>query len=215
MIGIVLVAVLVVLFAADRITPIVVGRAVGNNLQSELGTPDPPQVRFSGFPFLTQLATQNFSEIEVTAHDVSSAQLPGAITVRTITAQLHGVDVSDDRITIDSADGSALLDYQAVSTLVGHNVTYAGDNRVKIRLLAEIAITASVTVDQQHGQITLTDVRIDSSNAPGFANDLVERIVNTLVPPLSLPEGLRLTGVQVEESGVWAQGTGSDLTMPR
>ena len=213
-IGIVLIAVLAVLFAADRITPVIAGRVVGSNLKSDLGTTDAPEVRFGGFPFLTQLATQNFQDVEVTAHDVRSEQLPGAITVRTINAQLHGVDLSDDSITVDSADGSALLDYKAVSTLVGHTVSYAGDGRIKIKLLAEIAITASVSVDEQ-GQIGLTDVRIDSANAPGFANQLVQTIVNTLIPSLSLPDGIRLTGIQIEENGVWAQGTGSHLVIAR
>ncbi|QDP96299.1 DUF2993 domain-containing protein [Microlunatus elymi] len=214
-IGIVVVVVLAALVAADRITPIVLGRSVGHSLQSELGTSTAPQVRFDGFPFLNQLATKNFREVEVTAHDVTSQQLPGAITVRTVTADLHGVTVSDNQIKIDSADGSALLDYQAVSTLVGHTVSYAGDNKIKINLLAGVAITASVGVDQQEQQVVLSDVKLDSANTPGFANQLVERIVNSLLPALSLPTGIRLTGIQVGDDGVRVQGTGENLTMPR
>ena len=62
------------LYAVDRLAEKRVADQVADNLQSALGTKDPPQVRFDGFPFLTQVASRHIRQVQVIADGVGTTR---------------------------------------------------------------------------------------------------------------------------------------------
>lgn len=61
----VVVALLAVLLAADRVTVIYAEHRVAARIKDE-GSPAPPHVRIAGFPFLTQVVARRLNKVVVT-----------------------------------------------------------------------------------------------------------------------------------------------------
>ena len=116
LIGIVILAALLV--AADRISVAVAENQISDRLASAYGLAGKPGVTITGFPFLTQVVTGDYRQIDVSANQVSADgavlhHLNVRLTVAcTPVSQVLGNGSS--MVTADRAAGSAMAGFGAV-----------------------------------------------------------------------------------------------------
>lgn len=77
------------LVAADRGLAYAAGNATARQIRIHEGLSEDPEVRFKGFPFVTQAAAGEFAEVTVTVRDMRR----GGVTIDRVDATLKGVEV--------------------------------------------------------------------------------------------------------------------------
>ncbi|SDS00900.1 LmeA family phospholipid-binding protein [Microlunatus soli] len=218
-VGIVVIGLLVLLLAVDRVGAAVAGQRTAAHVQQSYGLSQSPQVDFGGFPFLTQLATSTFDEVDVHAEDLPIRQQSGELTIDELEATLRDVRPESERIRIGSLQGSALVGYQGISGLLGRDVGYAGRDgaggRLRIELTGALAVTAGLSYDAASSRFQVRDVKL-TAGGQTLPGGIVEPLINQLMTPVSaLPDGLQPTRVDVTAEGVRLHGTGEDLLFDR
>ena len=89
-----LVALAVLLVAADRISVAIAENQISDRLTSAYGLPDKPGVTITGFPFLTQVAAGDYHQI-----DLSASQVPAdGATLRDLSVRLTGVHATVSQV---------------------------------------------------------------------------------------------------------------------
>ena len=211
---------MVVLFAlvigADRLADFIAERAVGDTLQTSQQLAARPDVDIAGFPFLTQLIASHFDKITVTAHDVPLGDSRLSLRVSQISAVLRDVkvDFSLDKATIGRGTAFALITYGALSKTLGLDVAYAGNGQLKLGKAVTIAgqtINPSVTVSPKLVQGSL-------AFGAGTVPPTVQYLQSVLGVRLSLdriPFGLTLQSVSANNSGVFVELSGSNVTLKK
>lgn len=217
-----LATVLVVLVAADRLAPRLIGDRVASTLQTELGS-DRPVVRFGGFPFLTQVATRRYRRISVIARNVPVTGTAGRLTVDEFDGTLTDVrpDASYRTITVGHFSGSATLGYSHLTSFVGTPVSYdrSGSNGagfVTMALGGEITMIGKPALDAQSNQLYLvrTQFRIAGRLLPGSPpSDLSNQLFRFPLPEMLA--GTHLTAVQARPNGLVLTGSGNHITLRR
>lgn len=217
-IGAVLVAVLLALLATDRITPVVIGHQVGSELKSQMATPSRPDIRFGGFPFLTQLGTGQFHSIEIEADDVPVSQGSKTLTVGTVDATLHDVKTSHgySKLRIGSLDGSAKVSYAKLSSYLGLKVSAAGEpGRVKMKLGGSIVVTGVPAVDKQDQKVGLEDPEFKVAGRELPTNRLTSMLQSPFQSKLPDLGELTLDNITATEQGLVVEGSGHDIVTER
>jgi hypothetical protein len=197
------------LYAVDRWTERRVADQVADNLQSALGTKDPPQVRFDGFPFLTQVASRNIRQVQVVADGIGATR-EGLLPVARADLLFTDVTTTDwfKTMTASHVDGSAVVDYSALHEASNIQVSYAGDGRIRIETTTTLfgaRVVAQITgvprLDRSQA-ITLGDptITVAGVELPDFTAQAMLRTVLKPIPVTGLPLGLRLSSVAAEPS---------------
>ena len=223
LIGVAVLAVLLV--AADRISVAVAENQISDRLTSAYGLPDKPGVSITGFPFLTQVVSGNYQQIDVTANQVQA----NGVTLHDLNVHLTGVHATISQIlgsgssmvTADRAAGTALVDFATVKqrlpqqtqvSLGGQNLTVSGlelspdGTNLKLSgtasylgISAPVSATAALSVSPSGITVTPEDVTVAGGlSIPGSA---ISRLRFT-VPVSNLPLHLHLTSVQVTPDGL-------------
>src|SRR5215472_8972290 len=124
--------ILVVLFiAVDRIGVVLAEDQIASRLATAYGLPTDPGVSITGFPFLTQVVSGDYQQIDVTADQI---QADGA-TLHDMNVHLTGVHATiaqllgsgSATVTADHAAGSALVSYATVNQRLPHGFRVAAD----------------------------------------------------------------------------------------
>lgn len=224
-IWVVVVLVLVgLLVVADRVAVAVAESAAATTLQRSQNLPQRPSVSIGGFPFLTQLATGDYSSVTVRATDVPIRSGSTQLTITRLDVQLRDVHVNrsftEARSTSSSA--TALITYADLSSLLHAKVAYAGGGRVRAAGSVDVAgvavdgsATAGVAVAGQ--TLHFTDVRVDVGGVtvPDALTNYLDQLLAAPVPLSGLPFGVRVTGVAAGASGVTIALTAPGLTFHR
>lgn len=140
-----------------------------------------------------------------------------------VTAQGHGVMVSDTGIRVDRLDLEATMPWAAAARQIGPDVEVyaagpgrAGLARTVTLLGQQVPIRASGTVRAQDGLLVIEPTEIDLEG-PDWLDSLASSLARSLVtvrqPVQGLPEGLRLVEVRVIETGLRATLSGSQVTI--
>jgi len=219
--AVIVVVLLVLLVAADRIGVVVAERIAADRIQSAQNLRQRPSVDVDGFPFLTQLASGSFDKVTVTMHDVDVGQDGHVATLNSLRTVLHHVDMSDNFHTMHArtlaATGSAPL--AQVSRLLGQTITYAGSGRLSATRSVTVlgrSITATVTSKPvvQGGALSFTDTRIEGAgSAVASVSAQISALFDLTVPLNNIPFGLRAQSVAVDPSGVTFALTGADVSL--
>src|SRR5215469_1687382 len=124
----------VLLIAIDRIGVVVAENQISDRLATAYGLSEKPGVSITGFPFLTQVVSGNYQQIDVTADQV---QADGA-TLHDLNVHLTGVHATisqllssgSSTVTADRAAGSALVGWATVDQRLprGFRITPDGKN---------------------------------------------------------------------------------------
>jgi len=209
LIGVIILAVLLV--AADRISVAVAENQISDRLTSAYGLVGKPGVTITGFPFLTQVATGDYQQIDVSANQVSAS---GAV-LHDLNVRLTGVHATVSQIlgngssmvTADRAAGSAMLGFGTVDHRLpsgfrahpdGKNLSVSGTLAIGG---ARIPVSAIVALGVSGSGISVTPVHV---SVPGVATlpTAYSSQLHVTVPLSSLPLHLRLTSVQVTPGGL-------------
>ena len=100
-----------ILALADRGAAVVAGNTTATQIKIHEGLKEDPEVRFRGFPFLTQAVRGKFRSVDITVRDV----VRGGLTIDRIDAHLEGVEVDlgdalEGRVTaVPVRDGEATV----------------------------------------------------------------------------------------------------------
>jgi hypothetical protein len=194
-------------------------------LQRELGTPQPPAVDIEGSPFLTQLAGRSIHSVHVVADDLNAtreAQLP----IGHADLVLSDVTTTDwfASMTVSHAEGTARIDYSALSRQAKAPLTYVGNGRVRVDATATVigrSVTAQITgvprLDAENQTITLADpdITVAGVNLPGFTAAALLRVLLKPIPITGVPLDLRLTSIDPQDSGIQSIVVGDSIPIKR
>ena len=204
--------ILVVLFiAVDRIGVVLAEDQIASRIATAYNLPTDPGVSITGFPFLTQVVTGNYQQIDVTADQV---QADGA-TLHDLNVHLTGVHATISQllgsgtstVTADRAAGSALVGWATVDQRLprGFRITPDGKNLMVSGKLSyhglEVPVTGSVALGVSGSGITVTPENV---SLPGGISVPVSSVsqLRFVVPLGNLPLHLHLTSVQVTPGGL-------------
>lgn len=218
--------VLGVLFvAADRLTVYVAEGKVAEKIQARQGLEGSTEVSINGFPFLTQIAGKHLDDVDVTMTgiraDAAAAGTGERLMISEFSVELSGVELDEDYggATAEAAEGSALIAYEALTAVAGHQgVTfgYGGGGKVKVTASAEVLDApepAEVlsTVESEGGDtIRLHAEEIPAAGVPG-AEEAVRGAVDIDRQVGGLPDGVRIDMVTATEEGIVVDVTGQGI----
>lgn len=204
---------LVLLVIADRILVVVAQDQISDHLAAAYDMPDKPAVSIHGFPFLTQALTGSYSEIDVTASQVSA----GGIMLHDLTARFTGVHAplgevlgqGTSNVTADRATGSAVISLGQIDRRLPHGIRIRPDgNHLMVSGTvryqgAKVPVSASVDLGISGAGIKVTPVHVTVSGGTGLpAAAAYASQLGIVIPLTSLPLHLHLTSVGVAPGGV-------------
>jgi LmeA-like phospholipid-binding len=180
-----------------------------------------PDVTIDGFPFLTQVVSRDFQQINISATN----QAEGPVTITKINATATGIKINSFAFssgTITRLTGTVLISFAslgntlttevgALGTLLngaGLDLTAAGPDEVKATLnLLVTSGSATWRVTRLSGN-QLNIKLVTSSNLPA---SLLGSIQNITVRIPKLPLGLTIDSIQVTPDGVIGRVSGRDV----
>jgi hypothetical protein len=210
---IILVLLLGLFVAADRIAVRFAEDQAASRIQSSRGLASKPDVTIEGFPFVTQLIGSKLDEVKVHANDLKDAR--SKVQLASMDADLKGVQVSGDysSAVADNATGSVMITYEALTAALpnGTTVTYGGaPGRVKVSTYAA-GLRLSGTAD-----ISVAGGDSIALNHLTTGNSLADAVTGLFAPEVSvagLPSGLKLDSVEAQEHGVVVKASGTDVSL--
>jgi hypothetical protein len=209
LIGVIILAALLV--AADRISVAVAENQISDRLSTAYGLAGKPGVTITGFPFLTQVVTGDYQQIDVSANKVSA----GGAVLYHLNVRLTGVHATvsqvlgsgSSMVTADRASGSAMVGFDTVDHRLpggfrlhpdGKNLSVSGKLAIGG---ARIPVSATVALGVSGSGISVTPVHM---SVPGVATlpSAYSSRLRVVVPLSALPLHLRLTSVHVTPDGL-------------
>ncbi len=208
---------------ADRYAAQEVEQRAGTQLQTELGTPQPPQVDVEGFPFLTQVAAQSLKTVHLVADQVGATNQSPLVIAHT---DLVLTDVvSNDRfatMTVSHAEGTALLDYAELQKLAGVPLTYVGGGRFEfetevLSVPVKAKVNGGLALNVADQTVSLTDPKVEVAGVglPDTASQALLKAIVKPIPLVGIPFGLRLTSIDAADDGLHAGVAGDNIAVTR
>jgi hypothetical protein len=219
-----LVILVVLLIAIDRIGLVLAEDQIASRIATAYNLPTDPGVSITGFPFLTQVVTGNYQQIDVTADQV---QADGA-TLHDLNVHLTGVHATisqllssgSSTVTADRAAGSALVGWATVDQRLprGFRITPDGKNLMVSGKLSyrglEVPVTGSVALGVSGSGITVTPENVSLPGGISLPVSAVSQL-RFAVPLGNLPLHLHLTSVQVTPGGLRIGAAARDVQFAR
>jgi LmeA-like phospholipid-binding len=230
---IILVTVLVLALAADRVAVAVVEAKVASRIQSCQGLATRPEVTIGGFPFLTQAAAGRFGSIDVAIDELAA---PQGVAIGRVHAHLTGAGrpsgsgsgaqiVPVDSATLTGVISYAALDRAASAKLPGplsvQFAPVAGGDGDQLTITGTWSALIKVQISST-AQIAVRDGLLSVSVVPGslrapLPTALREEISRLLartytLPPL--PLGMQASAVRAGRDEMSFAATGRLLQLP-
>ena len=204
--------------AADRVAEHVAAGEAESRLAAH-GLTD-PTVDVGGFPFLTQLAARDFSDVRVTgsALDVSGGQAQDvSMTGRDVTAPSGG------DVTVGRLDGVGLVTYDEVVARSGRSdgsmVMSGTPDRALLRgsvdVLGErVDVVADSTVRARGDRVQVTPQSFELADGGSVGGSLAAQLADRFTVAYrlrDLPDGIELRDVRATDDGFLVRVTGRDV----
>ncbi len=218
-VGISLLVLAVLLVGADRAAAVVAGRTAAGAVQRSEGLAERPEVRFRGFPFLTQAVSGRFREVEV---DVRGYRRQ-ALTVSRIEAELRGLRLSlSDALSgdveaarVDQGQATVTLDYDDLNSYLrtrrgglsvrGQTGVLTVSGSVQVPRLGAVPLSGDARVDVAGDAIVATVTRVRSVGPISIPEAVGVRYAGRLsftVPTGRLPFDITLRSVGIGDEGL-------------
>jgi hypothetical protein len=208
--------ILALLVIGDRVANAVAENDIASQIQSN-GFPVRPSVTITGFPFLTQLASHDIGQIDISASNVPA----GPLQLSSVHATATGVHLNSsfNGGTVDQINGSVLVTFSALASAGGGGansvlaVSAAGPDKVQVSAGgvslgdAQISITGPSTVTVK--PISNSGIVSGILSAIGGGTSFSGFSFN--VP--KLPAGLQLKSVSVSSAGLTITASGHDTQL--
>lgn len=230
--GLIVLFVLAVLFvAADRLAVKLAEDKAAEEIKSAQGiaSAGKTSVDIKGFPFLTQVAGKELSEIDAEMSGMQAEAPGGELTVSRIDAKLRDVRLNEDYSSgvANTARGTALVSYEDLTkaALEGVDVGWggkdaAGKGRLKvsgsISVLGqtfERSVISSVSVSGGDTLKVRAD-KVPGGNIPGL-EDAIRGRIDFAKKIAGLPDGIELEKVQPTPEGIELSVRGKDVKLSK
>jgi hypothetical protein len=216
-----LVVVIVILVGADFAARAVAENVAATQFQKQGNLTNKPDVTIEGFPFLTQVASKNFSDIEVSAAN----EKEGPVTITSINATATGVHLNSYSFnsgTIGAISGTLLIDFASLGNTLtseigslgtllhgaGLDLSAAGPDEVRASMNL-VVTTGSAT--WRVSRVSASELNISLVGSSGLPSSLLSSIQDVNIPIPKLPLGLTIDSVAVSPAGVVGTITGSNV----
>lgn len=218
---VVFVVIVLVLVGLDFGAKAIAESVAASEIQKQAKISAKPTVTFQGFPFLTQLATRDFSQV-----DISMANLvEGPVTFTSVNAKATAVKPTSftfKTLTIGHLTGTAVIDFSSLGNTLtsqfgqlgallsgaGLSLTAAGPDEVRATLNLVITSGSATWRITRAGPHELDIRLVGSSGLPAsLLGSLQDKTLR--IPPL--PLGLTLDSVSVTPAGVVGTISGSNV----
>ena len=215
-------AVLVVLLAAaDRVAAAVAENKISDRVAASYQLPAKPSVTIQGFPFLTQVITGDYQEVDVSAGRVAV----GSIRLTQLHARLQGVHASlaqllqggMSAVTADRASGSAVIPYPELAGWLPHGLRLSRAGRDvrfsgSVHLLgARIPLSGTATPSVTGNGIRVVPHGLTVASGITVPPGAMASRVGVVIPLTNLPLHLRVASVAVTGAGLRAGATARDV----
>ncbi|MCW2538622.1 MAG: Secreted protein [Frankiales bacterium] len=223
-----LLIVLLLLVLVDRGSAIAAGQLTARRLESGQQLDRRPAVRFGGFPFLTQLAGRNFTDVTVRIDGLVAQGNDGSVRISRLDAELQDVrfGAGFKTVTAGRGTGTARLNYADLSRAVGATVTYGGAaGRLKLTGSVTIlgqkisgTVSAGIRADGARA-VSLQSFRAESTaggNSVTVPQALVDAVAARFNRPVildGLPSGLAIQSVTADPEGLVVAVAGTDVRL--
>jgi carbon monoxide dehydrogenase subunit G len=209
---------ILVLIAIDRASVLLAEREIGTRVQSAYDLPARPGVSVHGFPFLTQVASGHYQEIDVS---IKAAKADG-VQLRNIQARFTGVHAplsllfgqNSAQVTASQATGTAVIPYSQVERRLPGGVTLSADgNSLRVTgktPLGTIDGTARLSVTKSGISVSPEHVTVNGVSAGSLASRFTFAI-----PVGALPLRLTVTSVHAGPDGLVVAAAGHDVAFVR
>lgn len=216
---IVLIAVLVLAVAADFIAKAVAQGEIASQIQKH-GFPKKPDVSIAGFPFLTQVASRDFQQI-----NLSSTNIPeGPVRISRVSATMTGIHLTSGftKGVIDRLNGSVLITFgslgRTLNSQIGPLGSLVGDSGLKLSAAGPHEIKASLDLLVASGSATWRitrpngqEVRADLVSSSGVPSDLLDSLRSFTVKIPELPYDVKIDSVHITPQGIVGRISGHHL----
>jgi hypothetical protein len=214
------VIIIVVLVGLDFAARIAAENVMASKIEQQ-GLQHKPDVTIDGFPFLTQVASKSFQQVNLTATN----QTAGPVTITSINATARDIRLKSYAFssgTIGSLAGTAVISFASLGNTLaqqvgplgsllngaGLDLTAAGRNEVKASLnLVVTSGSATWRVTRLSGN----RLNISLVASSGLPSSLLGSIQDITLQVPKLPLGLTIDSVQVTPAGVVGRVSGSDV----
>ncbi len=177
----------------------------------------------TGFPFLTQVASGNYDEIQLNLRDLRGGTLPlPLLQVRAydVRATVEGLRNGTEKAVATRVDGTGTLSYKDLVEVSGlEGVTLTGDGSVlrvtgNIAIAGELSGAAKVTVIDGRVRIQVTE--LVAANLGPLAQQLINNYKDRLgrtfdIPPL--PFNMKLQSVNPAPTGLEISVTANEVEL--
>lgn len=206
------IVIVVLLVAADRVAAVVADRQVASRVATTYHLPSKPSVSVQGFPFLTQVATGNYHEIDVSIGQVTS----NGVQVNGLNARLMGVHApvrdllggNSSSISAAQVTGTGTVPLSSVRSRLPQGVQLSQDGGA-LRMSGTVSylgvsvpVSAVASLGVSPSGITVTPTRISLGSGVNAPASAVSGQFRFTVPVTGLPLHLTVTSVSVTPSGV-------------
>lgn len=214
-----LITLVLLLVAADRIGVAVAESKVASKVQSSQQLTNRPSVTIEGFPFLTQVISNRYQAVQLSAGGVTLGSGQDRLQVKTLTARLTGVRATGNYsgVTARTVAGTATVGYPELSRVLGFPLGYGGpaangSGRVRasrsVSVLGKsIAATVTATVSITGAEmLSFSAVKVSVADAGvSLPQVLTDQLASIFAKQLSLnglPFKLRVRSLAATAAGV-------------
>ena len=216
-----LLVLIVVLVAVDRLAAFYVQGRIASQIQDQ-GFSSKPDVSIKGFPFLTQVISRHFQDIQISSSKVKA----GPVEIQFIHAQLSNVRLNSGFSggTVGHLSGAGVIAFGSLSNAIG---SLAGGGQLgqligaaglTLKPVGSHKVKASIDLLVTNGSATWritrvsgTEIKVHLVSSSGLPGSLLSSIRNISVPIPKLPLGMKIQSVVVTPAGISVRVTGSQV----
>jgi DUF2993 family protein len=206
---VVLVIILALLVIADRAAAAYADNRAATEMQAN-GFSSKPHVTIEGFPFLTQVASRDFHDIQITA----TGEKAGPVQIDQINATMTGVRMNSgfSQGTVSQLSGTGLITFASLagaSNVPGIKISAASSDEVKLSIDLDVISGSAVARVTKVGS-SQVNVKVISAN--GLPVSALGRLADFTITIPRLPMGMTLQSVSVSPQGVLIHITGQNVS---
>ena len=218
-----------VLWGADVLARAGARSLVADAVQERTGVVEPPEVQIHGALFLPQVVRGVYDRVDVRVSGVESGPLrlqEVDAELRDVHLPLHDVLVRDvRRIVVESTVQRASLTYEDLDRyleVTGRPLTVAPGQGGEVTLTGALevlgqdvraSVDASLAARDGELEISPTQLRTGSDGLDRASQLLLQQRLTFVVPLQSLPFGVEVTGVDVDERRLLVRARGRGVVL--
>ncbi|MCX4447804.1 DUF2993 domain-containing protein [Streptomyces sp. NPDC087866] len=220
--AVVLVILVAVLVAVDRVAVYVAESQAEDRVKvpgAQIGSTD---VSIKGFPFLTQVAGSKLDAVDVKITGIETHAGGRTLRISTMNAELRDVRLTDgfSGATAARASGTAVISYKDLTAAASDGVVVEYGGKGKVKVTGAVNILGRTITRSVLSTVTLIGghtVRVHADKVPGEGIPGLEKLVRDQTDfereVGGLPNGLKLEKIQPTADGLEISVTGTDVRL--